>query len=379
MIKFNNFLTEAKTSIDAELLGHLTHVKDLPHELPDSGGNHALSLMQDFHKHRMGEPSGVRGQLKVDGGASVVIGHDHQGPFVSDKHRFSRGVKARSPEEVDHHFGHAPQYAATLKNVLSHGHKLVNPGHTVQGDLLYNEHEKPTLSKGVASATPNRIEYGMDTKAKVGLAAHTEITQGIAHAITPEATKRHKDIFTTQSEYKPDPSTYKPKDREAVEKHLSSAKELLSKHTTNHLTPDHTKHLTSYLNNTTREGGDPSTEGYKKHLSAVGKKEASKLSTVAGQQRKLSTFASHSGHVDKHAEHFNRSLVIQHHLGQATEHLLKGVHHPDVTTSIDGNPSPGEGIVLLKKDRLGLHRPVGKLVPKEVSHALLNNPKYPQK
>ena len=67
---------------------------------------------------------------------------------------------------------------------------------------------------------------------------------------------------------------------------------------------------------------------------------------------------------------------IRHHLGQATEHLLKDVHHPDMTTSIDKKPSAGEGIVLLKKDKTKAKRPVAKLVPQEISHAIRNNPRF---
>ena len=376
MIRFKTFLAEAKTSIDSKLLGHLTHVKDLPHELPGEGNQHAVDLLSEFHKHRMGEPSSVKGQLKVDGGASVVVGHDDQGTFVSDKHRHASGTIARTPEEVDKHFGHHPGYAAQLKNVLEHAHKFVNKGHTIQGDLMFTEHEKPHASGGKVSTMPNRIEYGMKTPAKIGIAAHTEITQGIAHAATPEATKPHKDVFVPQSDYKPDPKTYKPADRKAVEHHLEAAKSLMREHTTQHMTPAHEKLFTSYINKTVKEGTSPTVEGYKQHIGEQGKKEAKKLKTAAGQQKKLNEYAGHVDHVTKHEKHFERSINIRHHLAQATEHVLSGIHHPDMSTSIDKKPSAGEGIVVLKKDELGLDRPVGKLVPQHVSHAIRNNPRF---
>ena len=64
-------------------------------------------------------------------------------------------------------------------------------------------------------------------------------------------------------------------------------------------------------------------------------------------------------------------MDIHHHLEQATEHVLKGVHHPDMETSIDGKKSAGEGVVLQKGGR-----PVAKLVPRKVSTAILNNPRF---
>lgn len=375
---YDRFILEAKTktSVDSELLGHLTHAKDLPHELPGPGSHHGVDLIHQFHNLRMGKPSSVRAQLKVDGGASVVIGHDSKGVFVSDKHRHTRGVVARTPEEVDQHFGHSPDYAASLKNVLEHGHKFVNKGHTIQGDLLFTEHDKKAAETKV-KATPNRIQYGINSKAKIGLAAHTEITNGVAHEISSKALSHHSDVFTPQSEYKPEPSTYNKKDREATENHLNAAKALMDKTpSTNHLTDAHQKHFTSYMNSTTRTNTKASVDGYKKFLSDVGKKESDKLKTDAGKQKKLSEFKGLSDHVDTHKDAFENTLNINHHLGAATEHVLKGIQHPDMETHIDGKASPGEGIALLKKDSEGRSRPVGKLVPKTVSHAILNNPRF---
>lgn len=368
MIRFRTFLAEA-SSLDNEELGHLSHVKDIPHEDP-SKTKESIELLKGFHQHKMGKGNKVTGQLKVDGGASVVIGHDDEGTFVSDKHRHKGGTVARTHEEVDKVFGKHPQYAEQLKNVLDHAHKFVKPGHTIQGDLMFTEHDK---SKSV---TPNRITYGVQHGAKIGLAAHTEITNGVAHAITPDAIERHKDVFTPQSEYKPNPSSYRPEDQKAAEQHISAAEKLIADHTTEHLTPDHVKHFTSYVGRSSKEGKAPTVEGYKKFLSETGAKEAKQLKTVEGQKRKIASFQQLSDHVGANAEHFQRTIDIRHHLGAASEAMLKDVHHPDMTTKIDNKFSPGEGIVLLKKNQIGVNRPVAKLVPETVSHAIRNNPRF---
>lgn len=380
MLKFIEFLSEA-SSVDDEMLGHLTHTKDLPHEAPKHGKT-AIDLIHNFHKMRQGQSSNVGASLKTDGGASVHVVHDAKGVGVSDKHRIARGVVARTPEEIQHHFGHQPQYAASLTHLLKHGHEFVGKGHHVQGDLMHTPGDpQSSHSKGTTTTTPNRITYKAKTSAPVGFAAHTEVTKGVAHAPTKGALKKSKNVFVPEPNYKAEPSTYSAEDRAATEHHLGKARELMSNHSTHHLTPEHNDpkkggHFTTYLNRTTRRGETASVEGYKKHLSDEGTKAAGKLKTAAGQEKAKAKFAGLASHVDQHKEHFQRSLDIRHHLGQATEHVLKGVSHPDMETSIDGKKSQGEGIVLQKKDKTGKMRPVSKLVPVKVSNAILNNPRF---
>jgi hypothetical protein len=379
MLSFRSFLTEA-TSVDDEMLGHLTHTKDLPHEAPQHA-HMAIDLLKQFHKKRLGKSSTVGASLKTDGGASVHVIHDNKGIGVSDKHRMARGVVARTPEEVDHHFGHQPEYAKSLKHLLKHGHEFVNKGHHVQGDLLHTPESPGTKSGEHTHTTPNRITYKAKTKAPMGIAVHTEVSHGVAHAVSKGALKKSKNVFVPEHEYHAHPSTYSKDDKEATEHHINAAEALLKNHKTHHLTPEHidTKkggHFTTYLNRTTRRGETASIEGYKKHLDDEGEKASSKLKTEAGKTKARTKFDSLKSHVDKNSSHFQRSLDIRHHLGQATEHVLKGVEHPDMHTSIDGKKSQGEGIVLQKKDKLGKMRPVSKLVPVKVSNAILNNPRF---
>jgi hypothetical protein len=357
--------------MDDEQLGHLTHTKDIPHEDPSKAGE-SLKLLKAFHNIRQGKASGgIQATLKTDGGASIHIIHDDKGIGVSDKHRFKRGVIARTPKEIDQHFGHAPGYAAALKHVLKHGKEFVNKGHHVQGDLLHSPAEDVKKTDGHTIVTPNAITYKAKTNAPVGIAVHTEVKNGVAQALSKGALKHSDNVFVPQHEFKANPATYSEKDKSATEKHIAAAEKLLSQHTTDHLTPHHRKHFTTYLNRTTRTNTVPSVEGYKKHLASIGEKESNKLKTPVGQMRKASEYAGHVAHVESNKEAFQRSIDIRHHLGQATEHLLKGISHPDMETSINGKKSPGEGIVLQKNNR-----PVSKLVPQKVSNAILNNTRF---
>lgn len=379
MLSLKGYLQEAKTktSVDAELLTHLTHAKDLPHELPGPGHGHGVNLIQEFHKLRSGQPSSVVATHKVDGGASVVVGHDNKGTFVSDKHRHSRGVVARNETEIDEHFGHAPGYAADLKNVLEHAHHIVNKGHTVQGDLLFTEHSKSQRRGQTITAHANRLQYKIKTPAKLGIAVHTEISNGIAHKPSKNAITSHSEVFKPHLDFDASKHTYKPADRKMTEQHLESAKKLIgSNPDTSHLTEEHQKHFTVYMNRSTKNSKIPSVEGYKTHLHDEGIKKADTVKTANAKAAHIEKFKSLADHVDQNKEKFENTIKINHHLSKATEHVLKGIKHPDMETSIDNKPSDTEGIVLLKKDQQRRLRPVAKLVPKEVSHKILNNPRF---
>lgn len=381
MKRFSEYLTEMASSVEEEALGHLTHAKDIAHEDP-AYGQYALKLLHDFHKHRMGKtPAGFGASLKHDGGASVIVKNDVNGVAVTDKHRAMRGVEARTPADIKKHFGKHPGYAAALQHLLAHGGELVSPGKTIQGDLLFTPKDKTTARKrgGVVEYTPNRIAYRAKTNASIGLAAHTEYTDGIAHALSPDALRPTSNIFVPAHDYsRPDPGSYSKEDRKAAEGHIAAASKLLSQHTTEHLTPNHIAQFTIYNNRSARAATPPTVEGYMSHLAGERDRAAKKLKTDKGKNRVRATYNDMIQHVANNKEHFDRSLAIRHHMEQATEHLLNGISHPDLETRVDKKRTPGEGVVLQRQDTNGLMRPVGKLVPMGIQYALGNNPRFPR-
>lgn len=376
MKTYSEFLLNEQSSLDVETLGHLSHTKDIPHEAPQHAQT-AINLIRDFHSHRQGNtPKGFGASLKADGGAQVRIKHDDKGIAVTDKHRGERKnpVEARTPEEVDQHFGHMPAYAAAMKHVLHHGAEFVNRGHTVAGDLKWTPGDEAKRSGGTTTTTPNRITYKAKSKAPVGIALHTEFKNGKAMAISKKATKKSSNVFTPDLNYsKPNPSTYSKSDRDAVEHHLGKAQELLNQHSHDHMTADHRhpSHYSAYLNAAHGRGERPTLTGYKKHLTDVGERMTSKLKSEKGQAKKRAHYQGLVSHVDEHAPHFERSMAIRHHLGKATDHALRGIEHSDMHTSIDGKKSPGEGVVLHRGGRV-----MTKLVPSSVQKALRNNPRF---
>lgn len=374
MLSFQEYLLEA-TSIDDDLLGHLTHAKDIPHESPEHVGT-AISLIRDFHKLRQGQSSGVTASLKHDGGASVHIVHNKDGRIgVSDKHRIARGVVAYSDEDVDNHFGKYPGYAAALKHLRNHAHEVVSKGHHVQGDILWTRGDSTSKKEGEHTYyTPNRITYKAKSKAPVGIAIHTEVKNGIAQAPTKKAIKSSGNIFAPRVDFNHTEHEYSDTDRKAVERHLGHAEKLLSNHSTEHLTPEHIQHLTIYHNRVARGGRAPTVEGYTKYLRSRGDEESKKLKTEKGQAKTREKYEALAQHAESNAEHFNRSIQIRHHLEKATDHVLNGIKHLDLETSTDGKKSRGEGIVLQRANR-----PIAKLVHSDVQHALGNNPRFPNK
>lgn len=379
MLSFIKYLIEA-TSMDDELLGHLTHTKDIPHESP-SHVHTAIDLIRQFHHLRQGHSSTISASLKHDGGASVHIIHDKDGRVgVTDKHRLARGVVAYSDDEVDKHFGKHPDYAASLKHLRNHGHEVVSRGHHVQGDILWTHGDSTSESKGdKVSYTPNRITYHAKSSAPIGIALHTEVKNGVAQAPSKKATKSSKNIFVPRADFNPSEHEYSDKSKKAVEHHLSEAEKLAESHTTDHLTPEHIEHLTIYHNRVARGHRKPTVDGYASYLRSRGEADSKKLKSEAGQKRVRDKFESMARHAEQNTDHFHRSIQIRQHLQAATDHVLSGVNHPDLQTSIDGKKSIGEGIVLQRKDNLGRSRPVAKLVHSDIQHALGNNPRFPTK
>ena len=98
MLSFIKYLIEA-TSMDDELLGHLTHTKDIPHEAP-SHVHTAIDLIRQFHNLRQGQSSTVSASLKHDGKAAVHIIHEKDSRVgVTDKHKLDSGIVAYSDED----------------------------------------------------------------------------------------------------------------------------------------------------------------------------------------------------------------------------------------------------------------------------------------
>lgn len=361
MFTFKSFLTEGYQS---KVLLHLEHPHQLHVQHGKSGFEAAHKFLMDTHKKLTGGRSSVNVSRKIDGGVSVIIDHHPKhGVSISTKSAFNKEPKInRTEADIDRNHGHSPGLAKTLKHVLKHAPSFVNPGHTVQGDLLYTRHDNPSHTGGKTHFKPNALQMSHPGKPReMGIALHTHYEGGVAKAGVPKgATRESSHVYQHDVSFHPEPAKYKESDRVAFLHHMQKAEEH-HKQCGNypHLTPEHTTHLQTYLNKTVREKSTPSVEGYKSHLKTIGEKNAAKVSTPVAKERHIGAANAMVNHVDTHKDLFHHTFQIHNHLNQAKEHLIKGHLH-----------SHDEGLVVAS--------PKGKvkLVPKHVSHALLTNTRF---
>lgn len=362
MFSFKSFLTEGYQS---KVLLHLEHPHQLHVQHGAAGFNAAHKFLMDTHKKLTGGRSNVNISRKIDGGVSVIINnHPKHGVSISTKSAFNKEPKInRSEADIDKNHGHAPGLAKTLKHVLKHAGKIVNPGHTVQGDLLYTKGDSHVKSQGRNTAfKPNALDMShTGHQREMGIALHTHYKNGVAHAGVPkEATREHPDVYQHDVSFKPTPAKYKESDRVAFLHHMQKASEHHEKvGNYSHITPEHSGHLQTYLNKTVREKLTPSVEGYKSHLHAIGQKNAAKVSTPVAKQKHVEKMSVLANHVDTNKEKFHNTFQVHNHLNQAKEHLIKGHLNPS-----------DEGLVVAGKQGKV------KLVPTKVSHALLTNTRF---
>lgn len=361
MLSLKSFLVEGYQS---KVLTHLEHPHQLHVQHGAEGFNAAHKFLMDTHKKLSGQRSNVNVSRKIDGGVSVIIDHHPQhGVSVTTKSGFNKTPKINKTEEdIDRNHGHAPGLAVALKHVLKHAPSFVNPGHKVQGDLLYTKAEGARHSGGKTSFKPNALEMSHPGKPKeMGIALHTHYVGGVAKAGIPKgATREVPHVYQHDVSFHAEPAKYKESDRVAFLHHMSKAKEHHEKlGNYSHLTPEHTTHLQTYLNKTVREKSTPNVEGYKAHLKGIGERNASKVSTEAAKTKHRSNAQAFIDHVTKHSDAFHNTFKVHDHLNQAKEHLIKG----------HLNPSDEGLVVSSQKGKV-------KLVPKKVSHALLTNTRF---
>lgn len=361
MFTFKTFLIEGYQS---DVLQHLEHPHQLHVQHGKQGFNAAHQFLMDTHKKLSGGRSNVNVSRKVDGGVSVIIDHNPtQGVSVSTKSGFNVTPKInRTEEDIDRNHGHAPGLAKALKHVLKHAPSFVNPGHKVQGDLLYSNRDEVKTSGGKTSYTPNALTMSHPGKPReLGIALHTHYVGGKAVAGVPKgATRESPTVHQHDVSFKAEPARYKQEDRDAFMHHMQKAKESNARcGDYPHLTPEHQKHLQTYMNATVRQKTTPTVEGYKEHLQNIGEKNAAKVATDAAKQKHRSNAKALMDHVDENKDLFHHTFQVHNHLNQAKEHLIKGHMNPS-----------DEGLVVAS--------PKGKvkLVPKAVSHALLTNTRF---
>lgn len=372
MIRFEQYITEAAAS--EEKLTHLEHNEDHVLHGGTEGFNHAVNNLNALHGRLMGEDNGADVQVKHDGSPSIVFGrHPENGKFfVASKSGFNKTPKINyTDKDVEENHGHAPGLVSKLQAALKHLPKIAPKEGVYQGDLMYSRGGDDDVyeASGKYHFKPNTITYSTPTdseegkkiaQAKLGVLVHTgyegDTFANMKANFTPDKTAfgEHKDVHQFSNAQDFGNTKYTPEQQKQFQMHLNAAEKAYrnsAADTFEHTLP-HEEHLKTYINQTVRDGSEPSVAGYKQHLATKWGKMIDKLKTDKGMQAKKQELQSMHDHVDTHTGHFEDTLTIHKHLLEAKQPLIDALaSHQKYEHSIGGKASKPEGYVIVRNNR----------------------------
>lgn len=136
------------------------------------------------------------------------------------------------------------------------------------------------------------------------------------------------------------------------EHHMAAAKELHDKqpHDFHDVVGKHAEHVTTYINQTVRNGTKPTTKGLRAHIAARHQKNIDAVSTPAAKAKKTESMNADLKHHDDNEHHFANALKIHHHIAAAKDILVHGLNkaskqHNPLEHHIDGKETHPEGYV----------------------------------
>jgi nicotinic acid mononucleotide adenylyltransferase len=386
MLNFIKYLRE-EAEVQGNPLKHLRHVEDHAIYGGHEGISQATEALNALHNHLLGKKTNHTFTDKADGAPSIVYGYHPETDkfFVATKSAFNKNPKINyTDEDIDRNHGHAPGLAIKLKEALKHLPKIMpkimpkSGGLVVQGDAVYGKGDVST-NGGHHHFTPNLLTYSVDKNSaegqkvknsKFGIVTHT-IYRGkgglenmSAEPLSAKDRKNfidHPDvnnIDNTITSDKINPRNYTGEEQSKFHEHMENARKAYSR-----AAPEmydsikgHEATLEQHINDQVRKGGAPSVEGYTKFLTDKAQKDIDSVKTEKSKQQKHQALANKLKEVSDNRKHFDDLLKIHGHL-QNAKNVLLGVHakngesggNPLGKTSINGNSSSGEGIVITNK------------------------------
>lgn len=366
MFKFLSYLTEAEDK-EGKLL-HITHAEDRPLMHGADGFNHAYGALMGSHLHVKHGAQSNQMTMKYDGSPAIVFGkHPDTGKFfVATKSAFNKNPKINyTPKDIDANHGHAPGLASKLKDALEHLPKVAPKEGVYQGDLMYSGHDVHKGSDGSASFTPNTITYTAHGeaakkihKSHLGIVVHTEYDPKTMKSgpITSASSKKFghdPDVYHHTANLDTSKVDYNDAAQKTFIKHMAAAKAIHDKHGDamyNAIHPTHSGeggHLSTYINQTVRDGSKPTAEGLKTHIAGKYQKMVEKLKTEKAQNAKLDELKGHLDHIKKNQGHYDNLLKIHQHLQAAKNTLVNTLdsNEGEYAHAIGGVASKPEGYV----------------------------------
>jgi hypothetical protein len=370
MKSFVNFLAEQAEDQGGKPLKHLTHTEDHIIHSGNEGVAKAGHALEGAHNALMGKKTDLHLSTKYDGAPSIVFGyHPKNGRFfVGTKSAFNKNPKINyTNKDIEQNHGHAPGLVDKLKTALKHLPKITPKHGVYQGDVM---HTKEDIKKhgNKLSFTPNTITYSTDAdsahgkairNSKLGVVVHTKY-EGKGDLQNMHATPHvdrdkfthHPDVHNIDPTIKADSSHYTPKEQQKYHDAMSKAKATYAK-----MHPDaldklkgHETNLEAHVNDMVRKGGEPSTEGYVKHVTSNISKDIEKLKSEKAKQQRREKLDSFMKHVSDNKKNFDQALELHKHLQHAKD-VLTGVmaKNQEFEHSIGGAKTGPEGAVAVSK------------------------------
>ena len=374
LITFSSYVEMLREGSNPQQLTHIHHPEDRPLLHGSSGFEHAHAALLHAHEHMKAGKHSSDLTMKYDGSPSIVFGHHPQTKkfFVATKSAFNKNPKLNySDADIEKNHGHAPGLVSKLKTALKHLPKVTPKAGVYQGDVMHTK-EDQKIHEAV-SFTPNTITYtarGDEAKkvqrSKIGVVVHQQYhpnpkKAGVEHmTVSPHPDThnftQHPDVHLKTAEHDTSKIEYPKHDQNTFHQHLVAAKAIHDKHgpamykaTEKH--QGEAGHLSTYINHTVRTGEKPTAAGLQKHITSHYEKQASKLKTPAGAEKRRAEGAAHVQHIQKNAEHYSNLLNMHHHLQQAKNTLVKNLekHEGGLEHHIGGTKSKPEGFVINHK------------------------------
>ena len=360
MLGFKSFIVE---SLETEKLKHLEHLEDHPINVGAAGFDHAVNTLNEVHKAVTGKPSKATITTKYDGSPSIVFGHHPETGkfFVATKSAFNKNPKLNyTPEDIEKNHGHAPGLVSKLKDALENLPKTAPSKGVYQGDLMYSgddvkEHE------GKLHFTPNTITYSTPTnskqgrriaKSKLGVVVHTQYKGNnlddmkATFAPSLKTFTKHEDVNVINPQSSGNAKLTSDQNK-TYHSELEKAKELNEDHNYDHL-EGHREHVSTYINQTIRNGTTPSVEGLRSHVEKRYQAQEDKLKSEKGKQKIREAKAAALNHIDSNKDAFSRTFQIHHHLQNAKNTLVSALDSgQEFEHSIGGKATGPEGHVAI--------------------------------
>ena len=365
MLYFKDFLKE---EAEGAKLKHIHHAEDRPLMHGSEGFEHAEGALKQASEDMKSGHTSNNLTEKFDGSPSIVFGrHPETGKFfVASKSAFNKNPKINyTPEDVDKNHGHAPGLASKLKDALANLPKVAPKKGVYQGDLMHTSEDHQVHPDGSVSFTPNTITYTAHGKeaekvkrSKVGVVVHTKYEGKTLDDMTatPNVSdsefKEHPDVHLHTANFDTSKVNYSPEAQKTFENHMHAARGIhlknpdMYKHIERHAGDG--GHLTTYINQTVRDGSTPNTEDFKKHVMDKYQKLADKVKTEKSKAQKIGEGEGQVAHIEAHKEHYDAAFKMHQHLQQAKNTLVNALEHSKggYDYSIGDKESKPEGYVV---------------------------------